>query len=446
MKTIEQGKLVPLGDVAEFIRGITFKPEDVIDRVQPEAVDCMRTKNVQETLRQDDVWAVPRSLVKRSDQFLREGDLLISSANSWNLVGKCCWIPKLSRETTFGGFVSALRADTKKIDSRYLYYWFSSPRTQELIRSYGQKTTNISNLNIGRCKNTQLPLPTLKEQRRIAGILDKAEELRAKRRAILDLLDELPQAIFVGMFGDPVSNPMGWPIDTLGNVGALDRGVSKHRPRNAPELLGGAHPLIQTGDVSNSDGYISSFISTYSDLGLSQSKKWPKGTLCITIAANIAKTGILEFDACFPDSVVGFTSGKTGRVEYVRVWLSFLQKTLEDSAPESAQKNINLAILRSLPIPLPDDVLLCEFRDRLQEVRSLKRQLVLSSQASDVLWDALVNASFNGDQAALSSLNTRQERLLASGEVNPLQRLPGVLDGTVDDGTFSQMVEVFGRS
>lgn len=142
-------------------------------------------------------------------------------------------------------------------------------------------------------------------------------------------------------------------MQKFGEVGTLDRGISKHRPRNAPELLGGSHPLVQTGEVANCDGYIRSYTSTYSDLGLRQSKMWPAGTLCITIAANIAKTGILTFEACFPDSVVGFRADDPATVEYVRVWLSFLQKALEDSAPESAQKNINLAILRGLNIPLP---------------------------------------------------------------------------------------------
>jgi type I restriction enzyme, S subunit len=94
-------------------------------------------------------------------------------------------------------------------------------------------------------------------------------------------------------------------------------------------------------------------MSTYSDIGLRQSKLWPAGTLCITIAANIAKTGILRFDACFPDSIVGFRAEDPATVEYVRIWLSFLQKALEDRAPESAQKNINLAILRDISLPLP---------------------------------------------------------------------------------------------
>lgn len=79
--------------------------------------------------------------------------------------------------------------------------------------------------------------------------------------------------------------------------------MSKHRSRNAPELLGGSYPLIQTGEVALADLYITSYTNTYSEIGFQQSKMWDKGTLCITIAANIA---ILGFDACFPDSIVGF--------------------------------------------------------------------------------------------------------------------------------------------
>src|SRR5207253_2491708 len=97
----------------------------------------------------------------------------------------------------------------------------------------------------------EIPLPPLREQRRIAEVLDRAEALRSKRRAALAQLDTLAQAIFLDLFGDPVSNPKGWPTKKLSTVGALDRGVSKHRPRNAPVLLGGSHPLVQTGEVAN---------------------------------------------------------------------------------------------------------------------------------------------------------------------------------------------------
>ena len=386
-----------LGDVAQFIRGITFKPEDVVPLLDDKAIACMRTKNVQEFLECSDLLAVPQGFVRRQDQYLQIADILVSSANSWNLVGKCCWVPELPRPATFGGFISVLRANSKMVDPRYLYRWFSSKHVQALLRSYGQKTTNISNLNIERCLKLGLPLPPLDEQRRIAVILEKVDVLRIKRREGLAHIDSVSQSIFIEMFGDPIQNPKHWPVVKLGEVGRLDRGVSKHRPRNAPELLGGEYPLIQTGDVANSDGYICAYTSTYSELGLKQSKLWPKGTLCITIAANIAKTGITEFEACFPDSVVGFSADDVATVEYVRIWLSFLQKWLEESAPESAQKNINLAILRNLDVPLPPLAKRTEFLRAIRTHKNIRNKLCDSLTLFDQLFSSLQHRAFQGE-------------------------------------------------
>ena len=105
-----------LGDVASFVRGITFKPEDVVPVGSTGSVACMRTKNVQAELDLSDVWGIPEEFVKRDDQKLELGDLLVSSANSWNLVGKCCWVPQLPWRSTFGGFISVLRGDKARID------------------------------------------------------------------------------------------------------------------------------------------------------------------------------------------------------------------------------------------------------------------------------------------------------------------------------------------
>ena len=201
--------VVELGDVAVFVRGITFKPDDVVPVGTPGAAACMRTKNVQAELDLSDVWGIPESFVRRDDQYLVPGDMLVSSANSWNLVGKCCWVPSLPWRSTFGGFISALRPNPVKVDPRYLFRWFASDRTQATVRSFGQQTTNISNLNVERCLKLKLRLPPLPEQRRIVEILDKADALRAKRRAALAQLDTLTQSIFLDMFGDPATNPKG---------------------------------------------------------------------------------------------------------------------------------------------------------------------------------------------------------------------------------------------
>ena len=159
--------------------------------------------------------------------------------------------------------------------------------------------------------------------------------------------------------------------------------------------MGSDYPLIQTGDVANCAGYIFNHSYAYSELGLKQSKLWEAGTLCITIAANIAKTGILTFDACFPDSIVGFKAKNQATVEYVRVWLMFLQKTLEDNAPESAQKNINLSILRALEIPLPNIDQQVAFHKFLMAVKDKKEALVRSRQQIVSLNKSLQEQAFS---------------------------------------------------
>lgn len=264
--------------------------------------------------------------------------------------------------------------DQESIDLHYLFYALKNARlVQHVI------TTSIPGLNRDTIYSAMISLPPLSEQKRIAAILDKTDELRRKRREAIAKLNTLIQSIFLDMFGDPMKNSKQWKVTKLGEVGILDRGKSKHRPRNDPKLLGGPYPLIQTGDIANSGGQITRYTQTYSELGLQQSRMWPKGTLCITIAANIAKTGILTFEACFPDSVVGFHPGNSVRTEYVQYWLSFLQASLEATAPESAQKNINLDILRKLSVPLPPVELQDQFVNQLHNILDLKETLDQSS-------------------------------------------------------------------
>ena len=153
----------------------------------------------------------------------------------------------------------------------------------------------------------------------------------------------------------PFDIPDTWEWVRLTDVGEVSRGKSKHRPRNDRILYdGGIHPLIQTGDVARSNGKITKCTTFYNDFGLAQSRMWSKGTLCMTIAANIADVGILDFDACFPDSVVGFNAFKPILSnKYFLYMLMAYQNVLDSMATKSAQKNINLEIILSLAYPLP---------------------------------------------------------------------------------------------
>ena len=279
----------------------------------------------------------------------------------------------------------------KKVDKGYLFYLMPS-----ILKRIENKTSfvTVKHLSAKELNKVVIPLPELDVQQKISIILDKLDSLIARRREQLAGLDALVKARFVEMFGDPVSNPMGLPKTTLLEIGEFGRGVSKHRPRNDPDLLGGRYPLIQTGDVAEADLYIKKYTRTYSELGLAQSKMWKKGTLCITIAANIAKTAILNFDACFPDSVVGFIANENANNIYVHYWFSFFQKILEAQAPESAQKNINLKILSELEIVCPSRKAQDEFADFVSRVDRTRESVQAGLAELETLKRSLMQTYF----------------------------------------------------
>lgn len=222
-----------------------------------------------------------------------------------------------------------------------------------------QYVTGTAQPKLNQAKLNSIPIP-VPEEDEIKQYLNFVQQ--SDKSKFIDFKSQ-----FIEMFGDPVANPNRHPVKRLAELGELNRGVSKSRPRNKPELLGGPYPLVQTGEVTAAELYITSYENTYSELGLAQSKMWPKGTLCITIAANIAQTAILGFDSCFPDSVVGFIPGKEVTQIYIHYWFGFFQKILEEQAPQVAQKNINLKILSGLQVIVPSMDLQEQFVDFVRQ-------------------------------------------------------------------------------
>ena len=145
-----------------------------------------------------------------------------------------------------------------------------------------------------------------------------------------------------------------WEYKTLDQMGSVQRGRSKHRPRNDARLFGGQYPFIQTADVKNAPFYISEYSETYNEVGLAQSKLWDIGTLCITIAANIADTGILAIPACFPDSVLGFRPyNDISDVRFVKYCFDILQKDCKQISQGTAQDNLSWEKLSTIKFPCP---------------------------------------------------------------------------------------------
>ncbi|MEC0766211.1 restriction endonuclease subunit S [Bacillus atrophaeus] len=278
--------------------------------------------------------------------------------------------------------------------------------------------------------NMHFPLPPLSEQKRIAEkverFLSKIEEAKQlieeaketfelRRAAILDKAfhgeltrkwreenqcDKLEPIEQSGNLG-PFKLPHGWEWKKLGEIGELQRGKSKHRPRNDPKLFGGEYPFIQTGDVARSSDYVEDFSQTLSEFGYNQSKLFPIGTVCITIAANIADTAILKFPCCFPDSVVGFVPfEEIVSSEFVHYYISTIKNDLEHYAPATAQKNINLKILNEVLVPVPSlrehEVIMDKIKNLLDKEYEASQYLFLENSI-ELLKQSILSKAFRGE-------------------------------------------------
>ncbi len=170
---------------------------------------------------------------------------------------------------------------------------------------------------------------------------------------------------------------MKWEYKTLDELGEVSRGRSKHRPRNDPALFGGKYPFVQTADVKNANLYLTQFTDTYNEKGLEQSKLWHPGTLCITIAANIADTAILGIDACFPDSVMGFIPYEgVSNVKYVKYAFDMLQRDFKQISQGTAQDNLSWQKLSTIRFPAPP----IEIQDRIVNIASAYDDLIENNQ------------------------------------------------------------------
>lgn len=200
---------------------------------------------------------------------------------------------------------------------------------------------------------------------------------------------------------------MSWPTYALDELGIVSRGRSRHRPRDAQHLYGGPFPFVQTGDVKAAPLYLTSYSQTYSEAGLAQSKLWPAGTLCITIAANIAETCILGIDACFPDSIIGFVADPS-KADTTFIKYQFdavMREKMKRVSQGVAQDNLSQEKLLSFRFPVPDlptqqriAGILSAYDDLIENNR---RRIELLEQAARLLYrEWFVHLRFPGHETA----------------------------------------------
>ena len=400
----------PLGNHAQFIRGVTFKPTDKCEVGKRDSLVCLRTANVQQTLDESDLIAIPANIVKNPEKLVRLGDILVSSANSWNLVGRCCRVESLRHPSAAGGFISILRADPSRLDPSYLYRWFASDHTQATVRSLGNQTTNISNLDHKRTLSLRIPLPPLPEQKRIAAILDAADALRAKRRESIEQLDSLVQATFLEMLGDPVTNPKKWPETSLVSLCRSEDdmrcgpfGTQLHQNEFAHAgvpLWGIKH--VNAGFSLGTDEFVThgkaKQLATYciraGDLVMTR-----KGTIgnCHVYPSHLCE-GVMHSDLLRIRLNVS-----RANPDFLSAQLKYsagVQHQLRAMSPGAVMPGINVSKLKNLRVLSPSLDLQTRFASIVESIEHQKATLKAHLAELDALFSSLQSRAFNGELVA----------------------------------------------
>jgi type I restriction enzyme S subunit len=283
----------------------------------------------------------------KQQQVCKAGEFLVAEIDA--KVGGFGIIPSELHGAIVSSHYFLFTVDSTRLENRFLDFFSKTPHFRDQVRAQG--STNYAAIRPDDVLNYTIPLPPLAEQRRI---VQRIEELALKvyeARSLRGQTIKEVRALFDRSQARAFKERGALEYLPLKDVAVLERGKFSHRPRNDPRFFEGHHPWIQIAEIERADKFIRNHSVTLNDDGLAISKKFPRGTVLVSIAATIGAVGILDFDCCVPDSIVGITPREGTEAEFLYHFLGYARAHLEDIAPQSAQKNINLQILGNLPVP-----------------------------------------------------------------------------------------------
>lgn len=283
-------------------------------------------------------------------------------------------------------------------DNEFLFYLLK--RYQDRIESLGSGTT-FQSINKETLNRFTVRIPPIAQQRAITHVLQTSQRAKATRQRELALERERKTTLMHYLFthGTRGEIPKDCLVLSLREVAKIERGKFSHRPRNAPEFYGGTTPFIQTGDVTASNGHITRHSQTLNEKGLSVSRVFPRGTIVITIAANIGFTAILDFDSAFPDSLIGITPNEDIDAEFLNYYLTTQQPEMDRKAPRGTQKNINIEFLNPWPVlvpPLDEQRAIAQLLSCCdKKIENLRQEIALLSELFDAMLDELMTGNLS---------------------------------------------------
>jgi type I restriction enzyme M protein len=282
------------------------------------------------------------SEVSTSYTYFEDNDVLLAKVTPCFENGKAGIARGLLNGIGFGSSEFYVLRSSAQVLPEWVYFCVMHPLFRNAAVAQMTGTGGLQRVPRGYVENFQIPLPPLEVQKEIVAEIEGYQKVINGARAVLD------------HYRPHIPIHPDWPMVPLEVACDIQRGKFSHRPRNEPRFYDGKYPFIQTGDVVRaSNGGKITFTQTLNEEGLSVSKLFQPPIVVITIAANIGDTAVLDFPSCFPDSVVGLIPKPETDAHYLEVVMRTKKQHLNDIAPQAAQKNINIEILKTVEIPLP---------------------------------------------------------------------------------------------
>ncbi len=392
-------KVVKVGDIAEQVRGVTYSKEDAFDAPKGGAIALIRANNITEDGLDFSnlIWVGEGNVSAK--QYLKRGDIVIAaSSGSISVVGKAAQLDN-DFSGTFGAFCKVLRPSSK-VHDRYLGHFLRTAAYRRLISSLAAGA-NINNLKNEHLDNLEIPLPPLDEQRRIAAILDQADDLRRKRRAAANLLGTFGDALFQSSFGDPVRNELRH------NAGVLEEVIDPTRPitygilKPGEDITSGV-PYIRVVDIKNSRVNYGGVRRTSREIAHQYRRsKLNAGDLLFSIRGHVGRMSLTppELDGANITQDTARLAVQSAHPLFIMYSLrhTSTQRWLADRTRGIAVQGINLGDLRKAPIVLPPEHQQGVFAERIEAAEAARGLGEVGLTRLEALFNSLQHRAFNGE-------------------------------------------------
>lgn len=388
-----KAKLVPIKNCV--VKAKTWNPvneakDEIITYIDIAAVDKDLKKIVEPTL------CLGSEAPSRARQLVQKNDVLVSTVRP-NLNSIAVVSEKFSGATASTGY-TVLRPFPEILDTQYLFHWVKTDHfINEMVKlATGQSYPAVSDKII---LNSQIPLPSIEEQRRISSILDKADELRQKRQQAIEKLDQLLQATFIDMFGDPVRNPKGWDVGCIGDMlesvkyGSSDKAT-----------LEGEIPILRMNNLTYSGEMNLTDLKYITKVQADEKYLVKEGDILFNRTNSkelVGKTAV--YVGPEPMAYAGYLVRGRTKVSFAPEYISaFLNSPWGKEKLQSMCKsivgmaNINAKEFQSIVLPIPPEKEQMHFKTRVLAIREKKQLLVNQLNVFETLFKSLQNQAFSG--------------------------------------------------